>query len=575
MKSTLKIALLITIPVVLILVILIGLLSRRGGAQVTEEHARVVAAQLVTLQRQPVPTTVEVPGTVVAVQHAELSPKVMSRLAAVYVHEGDRVVAGQILAQLEGKDLAANVQQAQAGVLNAEAAYQQAKTGYVMQQTQSSVAVQQAQAALSAAQAQLAKAKQGPRPEQVAQADHAEQRARAGLDQAIAGLTLVKEGARSQQKLQADQAVLAAQGQVAQAEAGLATAKAQLANVQTDFDRMSNLYKQDIVPKQRLDSVATMLEAAKQGVQMATAGVNQAKAGLEMAKAQASLVHEGARTQEVVAAEKQVEQARAGYEQARQEAAMAHQGGRWEDIKAAEEGVRQAEAGLRAAQAARARDKVSEKDMARAAAGIAQARAGLSGASTMAGYTAIVAPFSGVITARKADPGNMAMPQMPVVALDDDSLYQLVSQVPERQAARMAKGGRVQVKLDALGLSLPATIAEIVPAADPASRTLTVKANLPHAAGVQSGLFGRMTLVLGSAMQLSLPADAIVERNGLTGVYTVDEGGITRYSLITVGAETQGRVTVLSGLQAGERVVVSDVDRIKPGQRVNVEGAAQ
>jgi len=564
----------IGMPIIAAVVIAIALVgSRRGTAESIPAAAAVaVPATIATLHRQPAAITEEAPGTVVAVQHAELAAKVMGRIAAVYVHEGDHVAAGQLLVRLEGQDLAANVQQAHAGVLNTEAVYQQAKTGYAMQQTQSSTAIQQAQSALAAAQAQLAKARQGPRPEQVLQADEAESRARAGYEQAVANLALVKDGARAQQKLQADQSILAAQQQVLQAEAGLATARAMLANAEADYRRMNALYVQDIIPKQRLDAVTTHLEAAQQAVQQANATVNQAKAGVEIVKAQASLVHEGARREEITSAEKQVEQAHAAYAQAKQEAIMAHQGGRWEDIKAAQEGVRQAEAGVRAAKAAQSRDQVSEKEIVRASAGIAQAKAGLSGAQTMLGYTAIYAPFSGVITARKADPGNMAMPQMPLLAMDDDSRYQLVSQVPERLATQLARNTPVTVQLDATEKSLPAVIAEIAPSADPASRTLTVKANLPRAAGVQSGLFGRLRVTAGTEMQLFLPIGAIVERKGLTGVYLVDATDTAQFTLVTLGKRGEDRAQVLSGLQDGQRVVAAQPERIASGQRISAEG---
>jgi multidrug resistance efflux pump len=83
----------------------------------------------------------------------------------------------------------------------------------------------------------------------------------------------------------------------------------------------------------------------------------------------------------------------------------------------------------------------------------------------MVGYTAIYAPFSGVITARKADPGSMAMPQMPILAMDDDALYQLVSQAPERLAAKLTHGARVMVRIDSFNATLPATIVDIVPSA--------------------------------------------------------------------------------------------------------------
>ncbi len=192
----------------------------------------------------------------------------------------------------------------------------------------------------------------------------------------------------------------------------------------------------------------------------------------------------------------------------------------------------------------------------------------------MVGYTAITAPFSGVITGRKADPGNMAMPQMPMLTIDDDSLYQLVSQVPERLAARLTRGMRVMVRLDALKATLPATIAEIVPSADPASRTLTVKANLPRSTGVQSGLFGRLTITYGSEMQLTVPTSAVVDRNGLTGVYVVDQTGKAQFTLVTLGKQWGDRVQVLSGLPEGQRVVTSRVSEITAGRRIRAEGVA-
>lgn len=486
--------------------------SRRGRTEKGfSDLPRVVPAHIETVHRQPIAKTEEEPGTIVAIQHADIAAKIMSRIAEVYVREGDHVRQGQLLARLEGRDLA--------------------------------VGVQQANAAIESANAQLAKAKQGPRPEQIAQADAAVRRAKAAVEQAAANLDLVKTGARSQQKLQADQAVLVAKQQIAQANAMLATANANLGSAQADYDRMATLYAQDIIPKQRLEHTATQLEAAKQAVHQAEAAVNQANEGLEIAKASASQVYEGARTQEITAAEKQVEQAQAGYQQAQQEAVMAHQGGRWEDI-------------------------------AQASAGIAQARAGLAGAQTMSGYTAIYAPFNGVITGRKADPGSMAMPQFPMLTMDDDSLYQLASQVPEQLAAHLSPGERVMVRLDALNTTLSATVAEMVPGADASSHTVTVKVNLPHVAGLLSGLFGRLLITSGCEQALTIPYSALIDRHGLNGVYVLDEHDIAQFTLVTPGARLADRVEVLSGLQDGQRVIISNVDRITAGQRIRAEGGA-
>jgi HlyD family secretion protein len=516
------------------------------------------------------PVVVEAPGTVQAIQRADISPKIMCHISAVYVHEGDHVRKGQPLLRLEANDLAANVSQAQAGVQNAGAGYEQAKAALEMQRTQSSVAVQQARAALEQAKAQLAKAKQGPRPEQVAQADQAVAQAKAAVEQAEANLSLAKEGARSQQKRQVEQGVIMAQQQVAQAQAGLASAQAALKTVQADYDRIKNLYDQEIVPRQKLDYATLQLEQARQGVNQAQAAVNQANAGLKIAQEQACLVQEGARTQEATMAEKAVEQARAGYEQAKNEAAMAHQGGRWEDIKTAEEAVSQAEQGLRAAIAAQARDKVSAEDVQRARAGIAQAKAGLSGAQTMLGYAVITAPFNGVVTARKADPSYMAMPQMPVLTIEDDSRYQLVSSVPETAVTGLRRGAALTVKLESLGQTVTARVAQIIPSADPASRTFTVKANLPQVAGIASGIFGRLAVVTGHDQQLVISRNAVTNRNGLDGIYIVDGQHKARFTMVKLGKEYGEVVQVLSGLQQGQQVLVANSGRITDGTLVEV-----
>jgi RND family efflux transporter MFP subunit len=546
--------------------------GKKAGEEIIERPASAgaVATSVAALEERTFPVGVEVPGTVQAVQRADISPKIMGRIAAVYVREGDHVRKGQPLFRLEANDLAAGVSQAQAAVQNAQAAREQAKAGLEMQRTQSAVQVQQAQAAVEQARAQLAKAKQGPRPEQVAQTDQAVQRAKAAVEQAEANLSLAKEGARGQQKRQAELAVTMAQGQVAQAEAGLASAQAALKTVQADYDRVKNLFDQEIVPRQKLDYAILQLEQAKQGVRQAQAAVNQANAGVAIAKEQSSMVTEGARTQEVTMAEKAVEQARAMYEQAKSEAAMAHQGGRWEDVKTAEEAVRQAEQGLRAAVAAQARDKVSAEDVKRAQASIAQAQAGLSGAQAMQSYAVISAPFNGIVTARRADPGSMAMPQMPVLTIEDDSLYQLVGSVPETAVAGIRRGMQMPVKLDTLGKTVMAKVAQVIPSADPASRTFTVKVNLPGVAGLASGVFGRLSVTTGEEKRLVVSREAVTERNGLSGVYTIDNENKARFTMIKLGKEHGDVVQVLSGLEMGQRVLVANSGKVRDGAVVQV-----
>ncbi len=562
----------------LVLIITAGLVLTGCGHKISGDESveppAPVAVETTQVVKQMVPVELSATGTVEAVQHAELAFKTMGRVAKVYFDEGDHVRKGQLLAVLEAKDLAASVAQAKAGLENAIAAYQQAKAAYEMQLTKSSVDVQQAEAALEQAKAQLAKAKQGPRPEQIRQAEENEKRAKAAYDEALAYLSLTKEGARRQVKAQAQQGVIAAQQQVTQAEAQLASAKAALATVQADYDRIKNLYEQEVVPKQQFDHVALQLKMAQDAEKQAEAGVAQAKAGLKIAQEQLSIALEGARTQEVIAAEQRAAQAKAAYEAAHQQVVMAHKGGRWEDVETAQQAVYQAEQALRAAKSAQARNKVRLEDVNRAKAGIAQAQAALQAAQTMYGYSRLYAPFSGVITSRRIDPGDMANPGMPVISMDDDSLYRLVATVPESEIGSLKLHQQVTLELPTLQVTLQGPVSRIIPSADPATRTFTVKADLPCYAGVKSGLYGVLKATKRMAERLLVQREAIFESQGLQKAYVVENGKAT-LALVKLGDVHGDLVEVLSGLSEGQQVIVAPLDKIKENTPVTARGEAR
>lgn len=113
-------------------------------------------------------------------------------------------------------------------------------------------------------------------------------------------------------------------------------------------------------------------------------------------------------------------------------------------------------------------------------------------------------------------------------------------------------------------------MAEIVPAADPASRTVTVKLDLPPAPAMRSGLYGRARFALGRAEVLLVPARAVVERGQLTTVFVVGDDQRARLRLVTVGRRRGELVEALAGLAANERVAAEGVEGLKDGQRVEV-----
>jgi RND family efflux transporter MFP subunit len=184
------------------------------------------------------------------------------------------------------------------------------------------------------------------------------------------------------------------------------------------------------------------------------------------------------------------------------------------------------------------------------------------------GDTRITAPATGVVVDRRVEPGDLAVPGQPLLVLDDPRVYRLEALVGESAVGRVGLGQRVPVVLDAIGRTLEGRVAEIIPAADPASRTVTVKLDLPAAPGLRSGLFGRARFPAGERQALLVPIAALVERGQLTAVYVVDDERVARLRLVTSGARRADRVEILSGLEAGEHVVVEGASRLTDGARV-------
>lgn len=211
---------------------------------------------------------------------------------------------------------------------------------------------------------------------------------------------------------------------------------------------------------------------------------------------------------------------------------------------------------------------VAIQSVARAEARLRQAREGSRAATIMADYTKIVAPIAGIITSKQVDRGATVFPAQPLMTIEDEGNYQLELSVPESMADKLKLGAAVQVTLDAVGSSFAAQIAEIVPTADSLSRTFTAKINL-HQKGLKSGMFGRASLVLGATVPgMLLDKRAIVERGALTSVWVLDKDNIARMRLVKVGKMLGDRVEILSGLSDGERVVVSGVEKVNEGTRV-------
>ena len=128
-------------------------------------------------------------------------------------------------------------------------------------------------------------------------------------------------------------------------------------------------------------------------------------------------------------------------------------------------------------------------------------------------------------------------------------------------------GDRLPVSVGEVGTNLEGVVSEMAPAADANSRTYLVKLELPGAAGLRSGQFGRATLPVGETSALRVAASAVIERGQMELVFVAKDGR-AQLRLVKTGKRVGGEVEVVAGLSAGESVVVEGAAQLRDGQPV-------
>jgi RND family efflux transporter MFP subunit len=195
------------------------------------------------------------------------------------------------------------------------------------------------------------------------------------------------------------------------------------------------------------------------------------------------------------------------------------------------------------------------------------AEAAVEAARVAAGYARVVAPFDGRVVRREVEVGSTVLPGTPLLVLDRSGAWRVRVEIPESAVGRLAPGMPLAVEIPALGRTLSGRVAEILPAADPRSRSFSVKIGLGESEGLAAGLYARIAAPGGERPALLVPATALVERGQLTGVYVVTDG-VLRYRLVHTGRRLGGQVEILSGLREGERIVADETRRAVDGARL-------
>lgn len=197
------------------------------------------------------------------------------------------------------------------------------------------------------------------------------------------------------------------------------------------------------------------------------------------------------------------------------------------------------------------------------------AAAGSRVATITESWTTLTAPFDGLVVSRQVDPGTTAAPGQPLLTLEGASGLQMEVRVDASRAAGLTVGQAAEIRVET-GEVTDWTAARITEIArvDPTSHSFTVTLDAPATAGWRSGFFGRARFSGPSSPRLTVAEAAIVNRGQLTFVYRVDAEGRARLRVVSTGAARDGRVELLAGVSAGDRVVTDPPAALADGQKV-------
>ena len=203
---------------------------------------------------------------------------------------------------------------------------------------------------------------------------------------------------------------------------------------------------------------------------------------------------------------------------------------------------------------------VADRDAARADAAaleadLSSARQALEEAQAAVGFSEIRSPIAGRVVDRFAEPGGTASPGSKLLSLYNPFSLWVEARVREQLALSLEMGQELEVEVPSLDKSYRAKIEEIVPAADPGSRSFLVKAILPSEKSLLPGMYARLKVPAGERTRLLIPEDRVA-RVGQLDVVWVAEGGRVLRRFIRLGRPAgNGMVEVVSGLADGDMVM--------------------
>lgn len=475
-----------------------------------------VPVKLASVETSTVQELSEFVGTLEAKRSVEIKPEVEGRVIEIFVRPGDTVEQGQIIARMKSDTNEADLRQAQANLLRTQARLAELQAGTRPESIAEGIArVRQAQARLAELQA-------GSRPESIAEAQARVIEAESNLADAQSG-TLLEEIAQAQAQIEANkaEAELASQ-QVARYRA-LAQEGAESENTYQQY------LQRDRTAQANLREAQRRLEQRQKNRQ---AEIERRTAALEQQRQALRLLQNGARPEEIAAAQAEVAQAQS--------------------------------------QLARLQNGTRSEELAQAEAQVAEAVAQVRGQEVALQETGISAPFTGVIGDVPVKVGDFLSKGDAMMTLTENQLLDLRLSVPLEREGQLRMGLPVQM-IDAQGKVLATgRISFISPRVNGDSQTILAKATFDNRQGtLRDGQFVRARVVWNQRPNsVVVPMTAVISQGEERFVF-VAQGQVAKRQPIKLGLIQGDRAEVLEGLEAGQKIVVSGIQKIGDGAPIS------
>ncbi|MCG6872331.1 MAG: efflux RND transporter periplasmic adaptor subunit [Gammaproteobacteria bacterium] len=202
------------------------------------------------------------------------------------------------------------------------------------------------------------------------------------------------------------------------------------------------------------------------------------------------------------------------------------------------------------------------------------ARARLAGIESRLADRLVRAPFAGVVGLRNLSIGALVSPGDLVTTLDDDSVMKLDFTVPSTFLDVLRPGLRVLATARAYGArEFEGKIEAIASRVDPVTRSVTVRALLPNPdRSLRPGMLMRVEILRNPRRAILIPEEALVPRGEQQFVLVVDEAAGSKVAEreVRIGTRVPGKVEILSGLVAGEKIITHGTLKVRPGQEVRI-----